>query len=383
MSDVDPQDMPERRDGCTYIVSEYEAGNLLRHHANSQILDQFLSLENADRIEAAITPFRQALDDIDAARAARKTRSPARSIREDRQRVLSKRARSNGSAGSGSDREGGDSGEEAKRKQWPWEGKAKINDPELAKTLSLRAKYREQLEKAKDSIVTSVGAPTFPEPLWTNILKHGYIDFDKLNGAHFSAVNEEEGSAAIVGEYTIRLKSKLATKPVTTSTDWLYCYEAYERAVIWAYPHRAAELHSYYTQFHGLFRSYATSAHIRLINLDRAIRNEVASGSLLKLTDPAVFARLREQYLSVDGAGYQANSGTGIRAAGSGSSGGAATRVRTKIQEPCLQWNDNRCSRPDGVCIYTHKCIGCGGGHPQAKCPQTKSGGGGRVATRD
>jgi hypothetical protein len=234
----------------------------------------------------------------------------------------------------------------------------------------------------KDAIVTSVGAPNFPESLWGTILKHGYVDFDKLNGAHFSAVNEEEGQAATIGEYTIRLKSKSASKPVVTSTDWLYCYETYERAVVWAFKHRKAELRAYYQRFHQLFRSYATSAHIRLINLDRAIRSEVAVSSTLKLTDDALFSRLREQYLSVDGAGYQVSSGTSIRTAATSSGGGGnggAIRQRTKVREPCRQWNHGRCSRPSDACLFLHQCIECKGTHPRLECPQTKSGGGGRA----
>ena len=391
MSDVDDQEIRERRDAAAYIVGEYEAGNILRPQANASILEQFLDMGvSAERIEAFVTPFREALDDVDKTRIARQSRSPVREAVAPKK----KRARSpspdssNGSDATLSDGEedGGNRGDggDDKGRKWPWEGKGKVKDQQLAKTLSLRRKYRNRLEKAKDAIVTSVGAPNFPEPLWTTILKHGYVDFDKLNGAHFSAVNEEEGHAATIGEYTIRLKSKAVTKSVTTSTDWLYCYETYERAVIWAYPHRKKELRTYYAQFHQLFRSYATNAHIRLINLDRAIRNEVASSTLCKLTDDALFARLREQYLSVDGAGYQASSSTGIRAPGnSNSSGGGGSRSRPKVPQACRQWNANRCSRPEGECIYLHQCIDCSGEHPQNKCPKTKSGGGGRVANRE
>ena len=392
MSDVDRQDMQERRDAATYVVSEYEAGNLLRPQALAGILDNFidLGLDGGD-LQAAISPFVQLLDDIDKTRAARQTRSPARSEvgRREARRVSRDRPfldeeegrRAASDAGGGDDETGGD---------WPWSRKATVTDPDLAKTLKLRRRYQDQLEKAKAAIVTSVGAPTFPETLWTAILKHGYVDFDKLNGAHYSAVNEEEGQPAYIGDYSIRVKSKSASKPVTTSTDWLYCYEAYERAVVWAYPHRRKELQAYYRQFHELFRSYTSPAHIRLINLDRAIRSEVASSSLLKLDDPHLFTRLREQYLSPDGAGYQASSSTNVRktsGSSGGSSGGSGSggsgRSRTKLQEPCRQWNAGRCVRPEASCLYVHKCIDCAGGHPQTSCPQTAPGTGGRAKRQE
>lgn len=388
MSEADGPELQlrERRDAAADIIAEFEAGNLLRHHANTMLFEIFYNMPAPfARIEAAMEPFRLALDDVEAAIAARQIRSRAPSVRPDEQE---QRRPSPAGSPRGSVRLSRN-GEEGPTTKWPWSGKERVNDPELAKTLELRTFYREQLEKAKDAIVTSVGAPSFPESLWTSILKHAYVDFDKLNGSYYSAVNEEDGHAATIGEYTIRLKSKAATKAVTTSTDWLYCFESYERAVLWAFPHREKELRAYYAQFHRLFRSYASNAHIRLINLDRAIRSEIATSTLLKLTDPELFARLREQYLSVDGAGYQANSSSSVRGTSGGSSSSSSTsakpsaRTRPKVPEACIQWNSDQCRRVESLCLYLHKCSGCGGGHPQSKCPQTKSGGGGRVPSRE
>jgi hypothetical protein len=367
--------MQERRDAATYIVSEYEAANIDRTDANAMVLEQFMDAGGGDFVEAAIAPFRQMLDDIDKARQARGTpqreRGGSRQVREKRRNT--DRDSGTSTSGSGSEADG-------TQGEWPWSRREQINDPELAQTIKTRRKFRAKLEKAKDSVVTSVGAPAFPETLWTAILKHGYIDFDKLNGAHFYAVNEEEGEMADIGSnLTIGVKSKNATKPVTTSTDWLYCYGTYEKAVLWAFPHRKDELRKYYDKFHQLFRSYSPSAHIRLINLDRAIRNEVASSATLKLTDETLFSRLREQYLSVDGAGYQASGSPNFRTASRTSSSGNR-RPRTKVHEPCRQWNADRCSRPEEACIFLHQCTECKGEHKQIDCPQTKSGGGGRAA---
>jgi hypothetical protein len=384
MSNAAEIDHREERDAATALVAEYEAGNLHRHQADAMVLEQFANLDlDADVLEAIVAPFRQALNDIDKAKAARE--SPARESqghrsRRRKSRGTSESAKSTESDGDSSSEE--ESDDDGKAGAWPWSrGETKV-DRELAKTIQLRRRYRAKFEKAKDAIVTSVGAPVFPETLWGTILKHGYVDFDKLNGAHFSAVNEEEGQPATIGDYTIRLKGKSATKPVVSSTDWLYCYETYERAVVWAFKHRKAELRAYYGRFHQLFRSYATSAHVRLINLDRAIRSEVAASSTLKLTDDALFSRLREQYLSVDGAGYQISGGSSIRTAAGGSggsNGGGPSRQRTKVREPCRQWNNGRCSRPSNSCLFLHQCMECNGTHPRLDCPQTKSGGGGRV----
>jgi hypothetical protein len=49
-------------------------------------------------------------------------------------------------------------------------------------------------------------------------------------------------------------------------------------------PPSKKELREYFDKFHQLFRSYASTAHIR------AIRNEVASSATLKLTDEALFS---------------------------------------------------------------------------------------------
>jgi hypothetical protein len=42
MSDGELPGMQERRDAATYIVSEYEAGNIERADANAMVLDQFM-----------------------------------------------------------------------------------------------------------------------------------------------------------------------------------------------------------------------------------------------------------------------------------------------------------------------------------------------------
>jgi hypothetical protein len=381
MSNAGDAALREPREAATAIVADYEEGNLHRHQADAMVLEQFGELDlDAEALEAIILPYRQALNDIDRAKAARQSPDRgSRGRRSERRRSRGTSRTAESSSGSSSEEESEDSGNAG---DWPWSRGEEVVDRELAETIKLRRRYRAKFEKAKDAIVTSVGAPNFPESLWGTILKHGYVDFDKLNGAHFSAVNEEEGQAATIGEYTIRLKSKSATKPVVTSTDWLYCYETYERAVVWAFKHRKVELRTYYERFHQLFRSYATGAHIRLINLDRAIRSEVAVSSTLKLTDDALFSRLREQYLSVDGAGYQVSSGSSLRTTAGSSGGGGSggpSRQRTKVREPCRQWNHGRCSRPSDSCLFLHQCIECKGSHPRLECPQTKSGGGGRA----
>jgi hypothetical protein len=293
MSNAGDAALREGREAATVIVADYEEGNLHRHQADAAVLEEFTDLElDAEVLEATVTPFRQALNDIDKAKAARQSparESQGRRSRRRKSREMSESAKSSESSGDSSSE---DSEYDKEAGAWPWSrGEAKV-DRELAKTIQLRRRYRAKFEKAKDAIVTSVGAPVFPETLWGTVLKHGYVDFDKLNEAHFSAVNEEEGQPATVGDYTIRLRGKSATKPVVTSTDWLYCYETYKRAVVWVFKHRKDELRAYYGRFHQLFRSYATSAHIQLINLDRAIRSEVAASSTLKLTDDALFSRL-------------------------------------------------------------------------------------------
>jgi hypothetical protein len=68
----------ERRDVATYLVREYEDGNITRGQANAMALEQCLDARlNEEGLEAAVAPFRQMLDDIDATRNARA--SPARS----------------------------------------------------------------------------------------------------------------------------------------------------------------------------------------------------------------------------------------------------------------------------------------------------------------
>jgi hypothetical protein len=157
-----------------------------------------------------------------------------------------------------------------------------------------------------------------------------------------------------VGDYTIGLQTRSATKPVTVSTELNQQLWDLRTGCILGVPPSQEELHKYFDKFYQFFRSQTATAHIRLINLVCAIR------------------RLREQYLSIDRAGYQASSGSNCRTAGNGSCSSRVSLPQTKVQNPCFQSNRNRCSRPDEVCLFL-QCMECNGDHEWLDCPKTKT----------
>jgi hypothetical protein len=71
----------------------------------------------------------------------------------------------------------------------PWSGKERIVDPEVSNLgISFETSWRRQRTQLSPPSLRPLS-----ETLWTAVLKHGRVDFNKLTGAHFYAFNEEEG----------------------------------------------------------------------------------------------------------------------------------------------------------------------------------------------
>jgi hypothetical protein len=202
MLDADDQ---ERWDAAIHIVNKYEDANITREQAYAMVLEQFLATKP--------TMPEPALLGVGESQSRQKKS-------QERGELEISRYTSSSDSGEG----------DGKDEKWPWSRKEKDRRPRGRQDDQIQAEVRGKSEKARDADCRLRWCACFPETLWTAVLKHGYVDFDKLNGAHVYAVDEEEGQAANIGDHTIGLKTKSPTKPVTTPTDWIYCCGTYERA---------------------------------------------------------------------------------------------------------------------------------------------------------
>lgn len=368
-------------------ISDYETGRCTKADAVKRILSAYSELEDINLGEC-VQPQLHLLDEVEeqhkAAKAAGKStqRPNGNAEGSSNNRVPSTLAEESVDDDDDDDDSGTDTKEETGRRKdaprlesgvWVFPGLSGLaEDRDIRKTQDLVRAYANDLPGARSAIMGAAGAPVLAESVWTSILKHGFVDFNKINGGNYSAVTEEDGADASIGEYVIKLKTRSVTNPVVNFMDWSFCWESYSRGVGIAFPHRRTELHAYGDKIKLLFKGFRTERHALVLNLDRAMRTQVANNYRIKLTDDVTFAALSHQYLSPHGSGYLIYADSA-----------ATTPKRTpKLDEACRQWNANRCARPASVCKYKHHCSECRGSHAALECPKTTSGTGGRAGNR-
>src|SRR5882724_9811767 len=53
-------------------------------------------------------------------------------------------------------------------------------DPDIVRTLALRANYHVNVRRAKHTLIIRADCPTFPDALWTDVLLDKYVDLDRI-----------------------------------------------------------------------------------------------------------------------------------------------------------------------------------------------------------
>ncbi|KIJ27606.1 hypothetical protein M422DRAFT_71590 [Sphaerobolus stellatus SS14] len=201
----------------------------------------------------------------------------------------------------------------------------------MLKTLQLKFEYLGNLPAVMRWVVTNIDAPPFPLHLWPKVLHDEFIDLNEVYSIEFDA---EVGMDSPANSLPIRKIPNMAC--------WLVTFQKYERAVVFAYPHRKDELRIYresiLAYFEELPESERSNADI-IILLDRIIRMHVARRNSLTLTS-------FQDYASVVSSHFIQYPYTGI--------------LPRPSQEmpPCHQWNSTgRCKSVS--CKYRHVCFLC------------------------
>jgi hypothetical protein len=141
----------------------------------------------------------------------------------------------------------------------------------------------------------------------------------------------------------------------------------YIEAISFVFPQRAREFTRYHTYLNRLFHSFGIQHHSRIIEFDRAVRNQVAMQRDLRLTDYPEFEQLRTTFLSSFGVGSNPASSV------SGSGGRANRREGNGGRDdPCHKWNRGTCQKSEAECRFVHCCDrrGCRGSHRKTECPK-------------
>jgi len=124
-------------------------------------------------------------------------------------------------------------------------------DPECAKAILLKDPYR----------------PEFPSNLWGNVLANTFIDFNQIFSQFCCPVDRQ----------------------ISGSGDWAYTWDKYEKAVLFAFPHRELELQQYKKHIQEQFLALP-DAPKSILQYDKRVRTRVAESGSLRLCDLSEFS---------------------------------------------------------------------------------------------
>ena len=144
---------------------------------------------------------------------------------------------------------------------------AKLPD-DLRRTHELQDNYARDLAHAEVVLLNDQSRPEFPSDLWKNVLTNTFIDFDPIFN-QFQFFSPE-------------------CRQISGSGDWVFAWNRYEKAVLFAFPHREVELLRYKNHIQELFLTLPDSPKT-ILRYDKRIRTRVAESDNLRLCDISEF----------------------------------------------------------------------------------------------
>ncbi|GLB41981.1 hypothetical protein LshimejAT787_3400090 [Lyophyllum shimeji] len=188
-----------------------------------------------------------------------------------------------------SDREKGRRTEKLDVTRLPWHGREtldqELGNPSCIRTRKLLKLFRRDYAEVKRQIELSGTAPVgFPSDQWDKIIRCKAVNLDViLSSLHHVGAPKE--NVRRIGHTEISFGRREPIRKVETAGQWQSAFNAYVKAVRFAFEHREQELRDYMEYIEGLFSSRVASAHPEVILFDKAVREEVGGGQRILLTD--------------------------------------------------------------------------------------------------
>ena len=232
----------------------------------------------------------------------------------------------------------------------------------LAKTLKLIEIYTVDPKATKRSLVNEPDCPEFPDSEWKNIISGRAVNLDAVLSGQLSTTHND-AKVEKFGELEITFGTVEPTKLVKNGGDWSISWNRTVRATVFAFPHRMQELTSYGEYIINLFSVTHPTVHGRVIAFDKAVRKRVGSVRNLELWDFEKYADLKIAHM--DSIGVSVVSGPSKEEGGRKGKKGK----KGKRDEPCNNWNDNKCNQTEEDCRRLHICNKCSKpGHRGKEC---------------
>jgi hypothetical protein len=357
-------------------VRDYGNDKISKAAAYASILAAITESEDYEeapqnQLEAAIGTYLTMLDQHDDARkdTARRGRglrseNDEDSDEEHQEQQRSKRRRSDSPEASQAI---------SKRKKVPdetlfaWLGTDSTSDvlltPSQELTRKLVQNHTIDIKATKRRVLSAKRVPEFPDSEWNNVLAGKAVNLDITFSGMYST-DSDNRAVENIGDLELHFGASKPAKTVETHGDWVIAWRIAFRATRFIFPHRETELDDYNDYITSYFASIHPSAHWKVLNLDKAIRNLVGAVNDVSLNEFAKFRYLETRYLHGHGTGESST-------LPKDKSGGPSSGWRKP--DPCRLWNEGKCNHQASTCKFRHICEGCRGSHRKTSCPREKS----------
>ena len=222
------------------------------------------------------------------------------------------------------------------------------SNPSCEKICRLLRAYNQDTSKAKFFVKIAPKSPSgIPSSQWERILKGEPVDLNQIFSSLHHVVIDEERTGRL-GETEISFGVAGPKRRISTAAEWSTAWRKASKAITFAFPHRREELLEYGDYIESEFAAKITSSHHKILLYDTALRNEVAAGQHVLLTDHARFTRLYSAIVMPDG----------IEGASDELNTRKPTKPKGEKPEICNKFNAGKCKKHDAECKYRLAYVG-------------------------
>ena len=167
-----------------------------------------------------------------------------------------------------------------------------VSHASCEETRKLLLVYNWDISRLKFFIKIARSSPTgFPSSQWEWILKGDPVDLNQVFASLHHIVPDEERKGRM-GDMEISFGVAEPKKHISTAAEWSASWRRAYKVIFFTFPYRKDELNEY---------DDYTSSHHKLLLYNVALRNEVAAGQHILLTDHNRFSRLYSAIVMPDG----------------------------------------------------------------------------------
>jgi len=219
----------------------------------------------------------------------------------------------------------------------------------LKRTNEVLESWSQDPKEARRRLMYHPCSPEFHESGWSEIVTGKCVNLDTVHTCLITAQTVDKQTETIGGIEIKYGTTEVSAKKITTYQEWTTAWHRASEAIRFVFPHRQNELNTYYRTILQKFDQTADVHHGRVIWFDKAVRNRVASSRRYELCDSDAFRDIYDAIFLPSGKQYypQSDPKPGL---GVGRSGGSDKR------DPCLNWNNGKCTRSGSTCRYAHVC---------------------------